>query len=1395
MLTSALVLLLTATSVPASDWPTYRHDLARTGCTNESLGAPLTLQWVYTSSHTPRPAWSGPGTRPREGFLLHNRVDFDDAFQVVVAGDRLYFGSSADDKVYALSAATGEELWSFFTGGPIRLAPTCVAGILPANRGRDALDTGRLFVGSDDGFVYCLKADSGELVWKVRGGPAEERLLGNGCMISRWPIRSGVLVDDGVAYFGAGVFPHENVYLVAVRAEDGKVVWRDDSISEGDAYQNEFSPQGYMLATATRLFVPSGRALPVAFEKATGQLAFNRKYGWRGEEAGGNIGGTYALLVDNQIYTGSEDHLVTLDQQTGRTGFAWFPGRRLTVAGNMSYLATGKEILAMDRTAYAEASRRRNALEFRVRTLRTQLSTATAGERPKIQEDIKLATQDLAQHNREKVEPTVKWRAACPHDAELIVCENLVLAGGQDEVCAFNRQSGECGWKAAVEGNARSLVVANGHLYVSTDKGRIYAFTPGQTEESESRRVEGVPPSKRGQDARDTGRVVRHSKPSVSDPYPQDALTPIYRAAAEAIVMESGVTKGYCLVLGAEQGRLALELARRTNLQIVGIEPDPAKVQAARKAFDAAGLYGTRVAIDQGDPSALPYSDYFANLIVSDSLLLTGKIPGDATQLARHLKPCGGVICLGMAAGRVAPPPSGVVSRVEGVPPSNRGQDARDTAISAGDLADWLSQLRLGRCRISQTNGLWATLKRGPLPGAGQWTHQYANAGNVTCSNDKIVSGPLGLLWFGEPGPAPMVNRHDAAAAPLVVNGKTFIQGENTVMAQDSYNGTLLWQRDIPGAVRTRLKAKECGNLAASDDSFFVALPDRCLRLDAETGKTLATYPLPTKTDDKSPQWGFLAYVDGILYGSAMTRVGVSNRVFAIDSRSGEFVWQYEAGNIGNLTLALGDGWLFFIDSSLTREQRDELLRQDKSRLASLKGEEARQAEAAVKKLDLRLAVALDARTGGKLWETPVDVTDCSNLGIGGGDLMAIYNDGVLLLAGANANGHYWKQFLAGQFSERRLVALSGRTGKKLWARDANYRHRPIVIGDMIVAEPWAYDLKTGQQRTRPNPISGVEAPWQFLRPGHHCTALSACPQMILMRSGFTAYYDLHDDSGIRHFAGHRPGCWINTIPADGLVLQPEASAGCLCLFPIECSIALEPRPDHYRWGIYSAKGSNTPVQQLAVNLGASGDMRARGMGLGSPTRDSALGVPFQPMNHRHPADATTNRGQDARDTVLWLAYPRPRLPADRAAMGFTLDLKVEFFAGGEYVSQASLPPTATGLNCPVRSSFARGIKRCTLPLRGDADGPAEYTIRLYFPPVPESEKSKATFDIRLQGNVVAKAFDPGQSEQGASLELTGIRVDRNLEIEFVRADEKVMPVLGGFEAICTSPAAGAKTK
>jgi len=138
--------------------------------------------------------------------------------------------------------------------------------------------------------------------------------------------------------------------------------------------------------------------------------------------------------------------------------------------------------------------------------------------------------------------------------------------------------------------------------------------------------------------------------------------------------------------------------------------------------------------------------------------------------------------------------------------------------------------------------------------------------------------------------------------------------------------------------------------------------------------------------------------------------------------------------------------------------------------------------------------------------------------------------------------------------------------GHEVWAKDANYRHRPIILGEQIIAEPWAYDLATGDQIMRTHPVTGEETVWEFIRPGHHCGAISACSNMLFFRSGFTGYYDLETDSGTRHFGGHRLGCWINTIPANGLVLIPEASAGCACLFSLTSTVVFEPRDDRQTW-------------------------------------------------------------------------------------------------------------------------------------------------------------------------------------------------------------------------------------
>ena len=202
----------------------------------------------------------------------------------------------------------------------------------------------------------------------MRPSPRDERLLARGRMISRWPLRTGVLVDAGIAYFAAGVIPHETVYLVAVDAKTGKTVWINDRISQQDAGRNPLSPQGYLLASEELLFVPSGRALPAAFRRSDGEEVYQLTHSWR-TTAGGIVGGTRAMLADGQIYTAGAEHFLAMDQRTGAVGFAWIDGQQLTVAGDKGFVLTGTKLVALDRSKHAEATKKRQALKLQQRTL------------------------------------------------------------------------------------------------------------------------------------------------------------------------------------------------------------------------------------------------------------------------------------------------------------------------------------------------------------------------------------------------------------------------------------------------------------------------------------------------------------------------------------------------------------------------------------------------------------------------------------------------------------------------------------------------------------------------------------------------------------------------------------------------------------------------------------------------------------------------------------------------------------------------------------------------------------------------------------------------------------------------------------------------------------------
>ena len=125
------LLLVLGVGFPATgDWPTYQHDNSRSGSTTDSAPRQPVHAWSFRSATRPIAAWDEPALWDgwSKVYNLKNRQVFDKTFHVAAVNNRVYFGSSVDDQVRCLDALTGEEVWSFFTEGPVRLAPTVVRG-------------------------------------------------------------------------------------------------------------------------------------------------------------------------------------------------------------------------------------------------------------------------------------------------------------------------------------------------------------------------------------------------------------------------------------------------------------------------------------------------------------------------------------------------------------------------------------------------------------------------------------------------------------------------------------------------------------------------------------------------------------------------------------------------------------------------------------------------------------------------------------------------------------------------------------------------------------------------------------------------------------------------------------------------------------------------------------------------------------------------------------------------------------------------------------------------------------------------------------------------------------------------------------------------------------------
>ncbi|MCK4323505.1 MAG: methyltransferase domain-containing protein, partial [Armatimonadetes bacterium] len=440
-----------------------------------------------------------------------------------------------------------------------------------------------------------------------------------------------------------------------------------------------------------------------------------------------------------------------------------------------------------------------------------------------------------------------------------------------------------------------------GRLLASTSTGQIVCFGPSEI---------ANPPT--------VSSAVDGS------PYPDDHPTSAARAMARQIIKDTGITSGYCLLLGAGDGRLSYELARRSDLRLYCLEPNPQRVAAAREALDLAGVYGVRVTVHQGSPQKLPYADYFANLIVLGDGTAEDLENCSARELYRVLRPCGGTAYIAAGGG-----------------------------AAAAKIERWLQGAGVPSADIF-TSETAVQVRCGELPGAGEWTHQYADAGRSGASEDQIVKLPLRLLWFGKPGPAKMISRHWRGPAPLSTQGRLFAIGQHSITAVDAYNGRELWCRELPGAGRFPVDAKG-SNAVADDDSVYAAIGAVCLRLDAATGETRQTYHPPPAPESlpaelaESLTWEYLAQNDDSVLGS-MGSASQGRYIFGLNKDDGKPHWVYTTEDVvSNNAITVGEGRVYLIDRTTAAEIEKMKRRGERISIRST-------------------LVALDAATGQTVW-------------------------------------------------------------------------------------------------------------------------------------------------------------------------------------------------------------------------------------------------------------------------------------------------------------------------------------------------------------------------------------------------------------------------------------------
>ena len=849
------------------------------------------------------------------------------------------------------------------------------------------------------------------------------------------------------------------------------------------------------------------------------------------------------------------------------------------------------------------------------------------------------------------------WETPVERVYELIQAGSTLIAGGRGTLACYGADDGSPLWETKLDGDVRELLIAGRSLLVGTTEGEIHCFRVGRRGEAKivSQRKREITP-----DARSRERVA-------------------------SILSAGEVTEGYGLVLGDFDADDLASLVDQSKL-VWHWAAGSRDVQAVRRELADAGLYGTRVAVHNVPGSPLPYADYCANLLVFAVENADDLQQAPASEIYRVLRPCGGtalVVC----------------------------SDALRPAVD-----DWLAADKLP-AYAKQNVDVGVRIQRGPLPGAGAWTHQYAGAGKSGSSDDQLVRLPLKVLWFGSVGPADIVSRHYRTPAPLVIDGRMFVAGIDYLHAVDAYNGRILWERHFPGVGRWPA-AYRGGSMAADEDAIYVPQEATCLRLDPQTGQTLFAYEPPAvdggdeAAGDDDLIWEYLAVTEQAVVGtlgrpnirrSWWSMAHPANRLlFVLDKATGEPLWTYEGESaVDSNAIAIDDGRLFLIDGLAPAEVFPRAVR----RGAKPAPKRRKPVFTLPGASHTRALKAFELSSGSPLWRT-TDIGPMQN--------SLCVADGVVLATPPIWHGMRAKQEGPG------VSAFAAKDGEPLWTRERP-APPPVIVGGVVYL-PEACDLRTGEPILRQDPLTGRMTPFSVLVSGG-CGQLAGCKNVVMKRSGSMGFFDLSGRSGVYHFPNMRASCWVNMVPACGLVLVPEGSSSCPCAYNYKTSVAMMPDERHNHWGLYthSLRPKNLPVQRLWLNFGAPGDRRD---------------------------------GGDQED--IWFAFPRPSTTGPRGAGGMgrvPYDGLSMVTAGAESAATPILrnPDWTTIENTSrpwIYACALTGALELQVQLAPAGSPRLPYRVALHFCELRDATGEQA-FDVVLQGETVLANLNVSEQAGG----------------------------------------------